>query len=131
MENMNREQQRPNNLASSFSLPTEAESSFIQNLRLLVADAGGEFVGIQENMFPEVPLLMFNSPTSKSTLAVRINPVCYNERDLKDAIRKRITESDAEFANRKITVKTYRFVSHISSTDALTGELEQILGRKK
>jgi hypothetical protein len=66
-------------------------------LKRVVCQAGGEWVGVQETIPPLPHLLLFNSPQTQSTLAVKL------ERDLTvaqvgRAIQKRLAESNKEFA---------------------------------
>jgi len=65
--------------------------------RLAVKDGGGVWVGIQEcEGLPS--LILFNSPTTGSTLAIRASG---NARDISaDNVRRRIEESDALFQQK-------------------------------
>ena len=77
-----------------------------QNLdfKAIVQKGGGDWAGIQEG-FPDQPaLLLFNSPATGSTLAIAI-PTGWEYDALVRAVQTRIKESDATFADRRISVK--------------------------
>ena len=70
------------------STPDVASSESLA--RLAVKDGGGQWVGIQE--CEGVPsLILFNSPTTGSTLALKTSELTA------DNVRRRIEESDAAF----------------------------------
>ena len=78
----------------------------IEDLKAIVAEAGGVWCGVQEPLGSEQPsLLLFNSPDSGSTLAIPLDQNAVEWSDLVAAICKRIKESDATFADRRISVK--------------------------
>ena len=68
-------------------------------LRRIVTQAGGEWVGVQETVPPLPHLLMFNSPQTNSTLAVKLEPDL-TLAELGKAIQKRIADSDKTFKRR-------------------------------
>jgi hypothetical protein len=70
-------------------------------LKRLVSQAGGQWCGVQESVPPLPHLLMFNSPQTGSTLAIRINPTEINEAEIVTAIRTRIAASDKQFKEKK------------------------------
>jgi hypothetical protein len=59
----------------------------------LVIAGGGIYVGLQEGLQYEY-LVLFNSPLTGTTLALRANEVTTK------AVRERIAESDAQFKNQ-------------------------------
>jgi hypothetical protein len=68
-------------------------------LKRVVCQAGGEWVGIQETVPPIPPLLLFNSPTTDSTLAVKLYPEM-KIAEVGEAVKKRIADSDKQFERR-------------------------------
>ena len=64
-------------------------------LKQLVAQAGADWCGVQEDVTPR--LLMFNSRKTGSTLAIKFNPFGINEAQVVAAIRTRVAESDKQF----------------------------------
>ena len=87
----------------------EREKRTIDTLRDIVTEAGGEFVGVQESMaIGQSAILLFNSPTTRSTLAVSLEGYLCDANwrpALVAAIQKRIAESDKTFADRRVSVK--------------------------
>lgn len=71
-------------------------------LKLIVERAAGSgmYVGIQELADDTTSLLLFNSPTTHSTLAVKFNPKNIHQHQLEVAVSQRIVDSDAEFAKK-------------------------------
>lgn len=69
-----------------------------------MARAGGEWCGVQSTINAEVSLLLFNSPTTGSTLAIPFNPLNFDTVVLEKRVALRITESDKTFARKKINV---------------------------
>ena len=59
--------------------------------RLAVKDGGGHWVGIQECERLPYDLVLFNSPGTGSTLALKTSEITA------DSVRRRIEESDAAF----------------------------------
>jgi hypothetical protein len=74
-----------------------SERPALSILRRLVCQAGARWVGLQETVPPLPYLLLFNSPTTDSTLAIKLTPDL-TQRKIVEAIHKRLVESDAEFA---------------------------------
>lgn len=66
-------------------------------LKRLVSQAGGKWCGLQESVPPLPSLLLFNSPTTDSTLAIHLDKNL-RPTDIVALIRKRIKDSDAKFA---------------------------------
>ena len=65
-------------------------------LRDIVKACGGVWVGVQETVPPLPHLLMFNSPQTDSTLAVKLEPgLTFAE--IAKAVKKRIADSDKTF----------------------------------
>lgn len=63
--------------------------------RLAVEDGGGRWVGIQEFEGESFDLVLFNSPSTGSTLALRTSEITAA------SVRRRIEESDAAFHIRQ------------------------------
>lgn len=63
--------------------------------RLAVKDGGGQWVGIQEYEGMPYDLVLFNSPATNSTLALKTSEITA------DSVRRRIEESDAAFHIRQ------------------------------
>lgn len=59
--------------------------------RLAVKDGGGKYVGIQECEGVDYDLVLFNSPTTGSTLALKTSEITAAK------VAKRIEDSDAAF----------------------------------
>ena len=117
-------EQKPNSTSSV------SESKFTNLLKDIVKGAGGDWCGVQDAMFPELPMVLFNSPTTRSTLAVRFNPIDFDPRKLNEAIRTRIEASDALFADRSISVKVATLQKLQTAISSLAAEVNEILGRK-
>jgi hypothetical protein len=66
-------------------------------LKGLVSRAGAEWVGVQETVPPLPFLLLFNSPATDSTLAIKLYPDL-TPQEIVDAIQKRMAESNKQFA---------------------------------
>lgn len=84
---------------------TNAYSAFDTHLHQIVEAAGGTWCGVQESIFPELPMLLFNSPKTGSTLAVRFDPTDFDTTQLMVAVREKLAESDRKFEDRTIPVK--------------------------
>ena len=69
-------------------------------LKRLVSQAGAQWVGVQETVPPIPHLLLFNSPASSSTLAIRLEPDM-TPREIVEAIHERLVSSDKEFSKGK------------------------------
>ena len=93
----------------------------LRKLKHLVKLAGGEWVGVQETVPPMLPLLLFNSKNSKSTLAVPFDPPTFVDGVLVTAVRQRIAKSDTEFQEKKMTLreklnKLYEIIDHVEKS---------------
>ena len=66
-------------------------------LKRLVCQAGAKWVGVQETIHPLPFLLMFNSPETDSTLAIKLQPDM-TPREIVEAVQKRLAESNKQFA---------------------------------
>ncbi len=105
----------------------------IAQLKQIVQAAGGEFCGIQTAITAGDDLLLFNSPTTGSTLAVKFNPINFDDNPtaLVTAIRKRLLESDKDFADRKIHVKASVLESIHDTLIAIASELQELYTKKE
>lgn len=70
-------------------------------LKRLVSQAGGYWVGVQDLGSLAPSLLLFNSPTTGSTLAVKLIEQNFSEARLVAEMRQHIADSDALFAAAK------------------------------
>lgn len=102
----------------------------IQALRDVVDSAGADWCGVQDTIDPEKSLLLFNSRKTGSTLAVSFNPLNFYSVNLYHTVIARLTESDAEFASRKISVKLSTLERLRKTASELESELGKILGGK-
>jgi hypothetical protein len=107
-----------------------AESKFTNLLKDIVKGAGGEWCGVQEAMFPDLPMVLFNSPASRSTLAVRFNPVAFDPSKLNEAIRAKIEASDAQFADRSVSVKVATLQKLQVAVSNLANEIAELIARR-
>jgi hypothetical protein len=73
-----------------------SEQQSLSILKRLVSQAGAEWVGVQETVPPLPHLLMFNSPNTRSTLAVKLQPDM-TPREIVEAVRTRMIQSDKQF----------------------------------
>lgn len=118
-------EQKPNSTSSV------SESKFTNLLKDIVKGAGGDWCGVQDAMFPELPMVLFNSPTTRSTLAVRFNPIDFDPRKLNEAIRTRIEASDALFADRTISIKASEMRKISTTLRDLANGLDLLIDSKK
>ena len=107
----------------------------IEDLKAIVAEAGGIWCGVQEPLGSEQPpLLLFNSPDSGSTLAVPLNQ---NPQapdwwiTLEMAIRNRIAESDKTFADRRIYLKASKLHDISNRLMRLVEEVDALYLKEK
>ena len=109
-----------------------SDSKFLLRLKQIVAEAGGEWCGIQEAMFPDgvLPMILFNSPATGSTLAVKFNPVVVDRDKLREEIRAKIEASDALFADRSISVKVVTLQKLQTAISNLAAEVNELLARR-
>ena len=92
------------------------------NLKRNVTEGGGIWVGLQDTFIAgDEPLVLFNSPTSKSTLALpaRLCTVAN--------VRGKVHGSDADFQKRKISVPRSTLRNMSDSLHQLTTEIEDIM----
>ena len=102
-------------------------SGFLTQLQRIVAEAGGEWCGVQETL--DTPLLMFTSPRTGRTLAVKLSHLAVESGDfssLAETIRKRIAESDADFANRRVSVKASTLQRLSLQASMLAAEIDKV-----
>ena len=79
-------------------------------LRAIVSGGGGIWVGQQDTFMPDrEPLVLFNSPTSKTTLALPVSLLTVNN------VRGKIQGSDADFRKRPIKVERTKLESLLES----------------
>ena len=106
------------------------QSKFTNVLKDIVLGAGAEWCGIQEAMSPELPMVLFNSPKTGSTLAVRFNPDSVDSAQLAAAIRAKIEASDAMFIERSISVKVATLQKLQTAISNLAAEVNELLARR-
>jgi hypothetical protein len=90
-------------------------------LRQLVAAGGGIWVGLQDTMNEDEPLVLFNSPTSKSTLALPLSLLSV------DNVRGKIQGSDMDFQKRPVKVPRRVLVHLMESAEAISNTIAGIL----
>ena len=86
-------------------MPIETLKTFPERLKRAVIAGGGEYVGLQQGIPPSPDLVLFNSPTTGSTLAIPLTDivlVTFSDSEFSARVRDRIVASDATFANRKV-----------------------------
>ena len=108
-------------------------NKFPDRLRRAVLAGGGEFVGIQQGLGPAPDLLLFNSPTTGSTLAIPITDlllVTFSDSEFSTRVREKIAESDKTFADRKVTVKASVLQDISKRLFELSEEIRNLQGRK-
>lgn len=71
--------------------PVPAVSTSESLARLAVKNGGGQWVGVQENEGMPYDLVLFNSPKTGSTLALKDSDITA------EGVRRSIKESDAKF----------------------------------
>jgi hypothetical protein len=109
--------------------PLESKPA-IDALKRVVDAVGADWCGVQDTIQPDVSLLLFNSRTTGSTLAVPFNPLSFNTGDLYPRVLKRLQESDATFSKRRVSVK-YSDLERLHKTASkIAEELGIILGGK-
>ena len=107
-----------------------SDSKFLLHIKQIVADAGGVWCGVQESIYPDLPMVMFNSPTTRSTLCVRFNPIDFDSQKLSEEIRTRIEASDAMFIERSISVKVATLQKLQTAISNLAAEVNELLARR-
>lgn len=100
-------------------------------LKQIVADAGGEWCGVQESLSDGPPLLMFTSPETCSTLAIPFDPLSFDGSKLYNTILAKIAESSRKFADRPITVKASVLKDLSNRLLQLSTEIDGLYLRKK
>jgi len=90
-------------------------------LKRHVLVGGGEFVGIQESLTPDTPsLVLFNSPTTGSTLALPVNDDFSAQ-----AVHQRIEASDKAFGKgRYVKIPRAIFERYIAELKGLITDFE-------
>ena len=113
--------------------PTNLINSFPNRLKRAVLAGGGEYVGLQQGIHPSPDLLLFNSPTTGSTLAIPITDlllVTFSDSEFSTAVRTKIAESDKTFADRKISVKESVLTAISNTLQQLRNEIDALTRRK-
>ena len=108
----------------------------LQFLKEAVHEADCLWCGVQETIEPQVALLLFNSPTTGSTLAVKFNPTHFSFKDLVTAIKARREESDETFKERRISLKLsvlrgWMNKAILLGADEIATEINAVLNRRK
>jgi len=112
--------------------PTMHCLTFPDRLKRAVIAGGGEFVGLQEGIPPSPAILLFNSPTTGSTLAIPITDLLltFSDSDFSTAVRTKIAESDAMFADRNVSVKASVLTAMSNTLQQLRNEIDALTRRK-
>ena len=122
-------EQQPKSLTSIIS--KEKTDHGVAMLKRVVEEAGGEWCGIQDTMLnPGLALLLFHSPASGSTLAVRFNPADFDPSKIAEAVHKRLAESDRDFADRTVPVKVSSLQRISSTLASLSTEIKNMYEKK-
>ena len=114
-------------------MPIDTLMTFPNRLKRAVLAGGGEFVGIQQGIYPSPDLLLFNSPTTGSTLAIPLTDavlVTFSDSEFSTAVRAKIVESDATFADRKIWIKASTLTTLSNRLGQLKDEIDELARRK-
>ena len=91
-------------------------------LRQSVEAGGGQWVGMQDTFVPgQEPLVLFNSPTSKTTLALPVS-LC-----TADNVHGKIHGSDADFQNHLVRVPRRVLQRIADKLEVMLDEVNQIL----
>jgi hypothetical protein len=91
-------------------------------LQQIVAQGGGQWVGLQDTFLPDrEPLVLFNSPTSKTTLALPVGLMTV------DNVRGKIQGADAEFRKRPVKVERRKLESLLESAQNLANDITILL----
>lgn len=96
------------------------DEHIINRLKAAVKSAGADWCGIQETIPPLPSLLLFNSPKSGSTLAVRFYPSNFDSASIAAAVRRKMKESDKKFKVETIRVPVAALDELASSLLSLT-----------
>ena len=103
-------------MAITNSLTTE------DNLKRIVSAGGGQWVGLQGTFLPDrEPLVLFNSPTSKTTLALPVNLLT------EDNVRGKIAGSNDAFMKRPVLVPRVQLQRFADKLEAMYKEVNQLL----
>lgn len=111
-------------------MPSCIDELMVKRIHRAVVSGGGQWLGIQEIIEGD-PLVMFNSPTTGSTLAVPFNPATFTDADFSTAVHKRIADSDKKFAEAKVTVPRALLLEAADVLEKVSGALRQGAKRKK
>ena len=95
-------------------------------LRAIVSEGGGIWVGQQDTFMPDrEPLVLFNSPTSKTTLALPVSLLTV------DNVRGKIQGSDADFRQRTVKVRRSELENLLESAQNLANDITILLNGEK
>jgi hypothetical protein len=98
----------------------------IEHLKRHVLAGGGQWVGVQECVPPMSALVLFNSPTTQSTLAIHANQLT------SETVHAKIVASDAAFGKSKnITVPRATLQVFVADLKEAVASIESLLGRKE
>ena len=92
------------------------------NLKRIVSAGGGQWVGLQDTFLPDrEPLVLFNSPTSKTTLALPVNLLT------EDNVRGKIHGSDTDFQERPVKISRATLQIFIQDLKGVVQKFEALL----
>jgi len=92
------------------------------NLKRIVSAGGGQWVGLQDTFLPgREPLVLFNSPTSKTTLALPVNLLT------EDNVRGKIAGSNDAFMKRPVLVPRVQLQRFADKLEVMYKEVNQLL----
>jgi hypothetical protein len=94
-------------------------------LRQIVEAGGGTWVGLQDTFIADrESLVLFNAPTSKTTLALGIT-VC-----TVDNVRGKIADAEASFQNKPIAIPRKILQNFAERLNVLAAEISEFTERK-
>jgi hypothetical protein len=115
------------------SVPT-SNPEVLKKLQGVVSFIGADWCGVQETIYPDQALLLFNNRKSHSTLAVKFNPLKPLDSaalaSMQVEAADMLHESDAKFKNRKITVRSSDLDRIIKTASEVVAEVEELRRRK-
>ncbi len=98
----------------------------IEHLKRHVLAGGGQWVGVQECVPPLTALVLFNSPTTQSTLALPADQLT------SATVHAKIVASDAQFGkSEKVKIPRATLQVCVSDLKEVVAKFESFLGRKE
>jgi hypothetical protein len=118
-------------MSSQIPNPTP-DNIYTSLIRDTVADAGGQWIGIQDGIFPDIKsTIAFINPETNHRLVVPFNSVTDYEYQLFDAIQAKIAEDNVKRSDRVISVKSATLQKISKDLLAISAEIDALIERKK